>query len=176
MTVKAGNTVGTDGAPATPSVKRVGLAVPQVAEGRPAVLGRRRRLARPPPLGVAGYQNRLPGGQRIFTGRGSVWLTAGPTWTVHQHRRVAVAVLPQRAANHDDLPAARHRRHGTTRLLPPQLYLKSCCWPASSSSAGTVRSRRCRLSTTAPTECWSGQPTSSSSRWGTEPTRCPHSA
>jgi hypothetical protein len=27
-------------------------------------------------------------------------------WTVHQHRRVAVAVLPQRAADHDDRPPA----------------------------------------------------------------------
>ena len=42
----------------------------------------RRRLARPHPLGAAGYQNRLPGGQRIFTGRGGVRLTAGSTWTV----------------------------------------------------------------------------------------------
>ncbi|MFN9938514.1 MAG: hypothetical protein ACK56I_03480, partial [bacterium] len=48
----------------------------------------------------------LPGGQRILTGRGSVRLTAGPTRPVHQHRRVAVAVLPQRAANHDDRPPA----------------------------------------------------------------------
>jgi hypothetical protein len=36
-----------------PSIKRIGLVVPQVAEGRLAVLGRRRRLARPPPLGDA---------------------------------------------------------------------------------------------------------------------------
>jgi hypothetical protein len=64
------------------------------------------RLARRPPLGAAGYQNRLPGGQRIFTGGGGLRLTAGSTWTVHQHRRVAIAVLPQRAANHDDRPPA----------------------------------------------------------------------
>jgi hypothetical protein len=36
-----------------------------------------------------------------------------------------------------------------------------------------VRSRCCRRSTTALTECWSGQHTSS---WRIEPTRCPHSA
>jgi hypothetical protein len=40
----------------------------------------------------------------------------GSTWTVHQHRRVAVAVLPQRAADHDDRPpataGAAQRGHG----------------------------------------------------------------
>jgi hypothetical protein len=69
-----------------PSEKWVGRVVPQAAEGRLAVPGRRRRLARPPPLGAAGYQIRLPGGQRVFTGRGGVRLTAGSSWTVHQHR------------------------------------------------------------------------------------------
>ncbi len=92
----------------SPSVKRVGRAVPQASEGRPAVPGRRCRLARPPPMGAAGYQNRLPGGQQIFAGGGGVRLTTGSTGTVHQHRRVAVAVavLPQRAADNDDRPPA----------------------------------------------------------------------
>jgi hypothetical protein len=65
-------------------------------------------------------------------------------------------------------------RHNAARLHPH--YLRSCCWPASSWSEEIVRSRRCRLSTTAPTECWSGQLTSSCSRWGIEPTKCPRSA
>jgi hypothetical protein len=99
-----------------PSVKRIGRAVPQAADGRPEVPGRRRRLARPPSLGAAGYQNPLPGGQRIFAGRGGLRLTTGSTWTVHQHRRVAVLVLPQRAANHDDRPptTAGAAQHGSS--------------------------------------------------------------
>ncbi len=44
--------------------------------------------------------------QRIFTGGGGVRLAADSAGTVHQHRRVAVAVLPQRSANHDDRPPA----------------------------------------------------------------------
>jgi hypothetical protein len=71
---------------------------------------------------------------------------------------------------------ARHRRHGTTQPQHHQHCLRSCCWPASSWSAGTAHNRCCHLSTTAPTECWSGQHTSSCSRWGIEPTRCPRSA
>ncbi len=54
-----------------------------------------RRLARPPPLGDAGHQGLLQRRQRIFTGGGDVQLAADSTRTVHQHRRVAVAVLPQ---------------------------------------------------------------------------------
>ncbi len=77
--------------------------------------GRHRRLARPPPLGATGYQDHFPRGLRIFAGGGSVWLAAGTTWTVHQHRRVAVTVLPQGAANHDDQPPATA---GTTQRCP----------------------------------------------------------
>jgi hypothetical protein len=156
------------------SVKRIGGAVPQAAEGRPGVPGRRRRLARLHPLGAAGYQGRLQRGQQIFTGGGGVRLAADSAWTVHQHRQVAVAVLPQRSEDHDDRPPPR--RHGTMQPQAHQHCLRSCCWPASSWSAGTVLSCRCHLSTTAPTECWSSQQTSSCSRWGIEPTKCPRSA
>jgi hypothetical protein len=109
-----------------PSIERIGRAFPQVAEGRPAVLGRRHRLAQPPPLGATGYQDHFPRGQRIFAGEGGVRLAAGSTWTVHQHRRVAVAVLPQGAANHDDrLPAtaARHNAAPAPSALPEELLL-----------------------------------------------------
>jgi hypothetical protein len=59
-----------------PSIKRIGQVVQQAAEGRLAVLGCHRRLARPPPLGDAGHQGLLQGRQRIFTGGGSVRLAA----------------------------------------------------------------------------------------------------
>ncbi len=48
-------------------------------------------------------------------------------------------------------------RHNSTQLQPHLHYQRSCCWPASFWSAGTVRSRRCHRSTAALTECWSGQ-------------------
>jgi hypothetical protein len=102
-----------------PSVKRIGRVVPQAAEGRLAVSCRRRRLARPPPLGAAGYQSRLQRGQRIFTSRGGVRLAADSAWTVHQHRRVAVAVLPQRAADHDDRPPTTA---GTAQRSPSPIH------------------------------------------------------
>jgi hypothetical protein len=44
-----------------------------------------------------------------------------------------------------------------SRRLLHQHYQRSCCWPASFWSAGTVRSRRCPRSRTDLTECWSGQ-------------------
>jgi hypothetical protein len=82
----------------------IGRAVPQAAEGRLAVTGCRRRLARPPPLGDAGHQGLLQRRQRVFAGGGGVRLAADSAGTVHQHCRVAVAVLPQRSADHDDRP------------------------------------------------------------------------
>jgi hypothetical protein len=108
------------------SVKRIGRAVPQAAEGRLAVPGRHHRLARPRPLGAAGYQGRLQRGQRIFTGGGGVPLAADSTWTVHQHRRVALPVIPQRSADHDDRPpttAARHNAAPAPSTLPEELLL-----------------------------------------------------
>jgi hypothetical protein len=102
-----------------PSIKRIGRAVPQAAEGRLAVPGHRHRLARPPPLGDAGHQGLLQGRQRIFTGGGGVRLAADSAKTVHQHRRVAIAVLPQRSANHYDRPTATA---DATQLNPSPIY------------------------------------------------------
>ncbi|MFO0004272.1 MAG: hypothetical protein ACK559_24380, partial [bacterium] len=113
-------------------------------------------------MGVAGHQNRFPGGQQILTSRGGVRLTACPTWAVHQHRRVAVAVFPQGAANNDERPPTTP----APSTLPEELLL-----------ARFVLVRRDGAQPPlspiydGPTECWSGQPASSCSRWGIEPTR-----
>jgi hypothetical protein len=50
--------------------------VPQVAEGRFAVPGRRCRLARPPSMGNAGHQSLIPRGQQVFTRGGQFINTA----------------------------------------------------------------------------------------------------
>jgi hypothetical protein len=68
-------------------------------------------------------------------------------------------------------PPTRHNAAPAPSTLPEELLLAALSW-----YVGMVRSRHCRLSTTAPTECWSGQHTSSSLRWGIEPTKCPRSA
>jgi hypothetical protein len=89
----------------TSSIKWIDRTVPQVAEGRLAVL-RRRRLARPPSMGDAWHQSLIQGGQRVFTGGGCIPLTTDPARPVHQQRRVAVAVVPQRTTDHHDWPPA----------------------------------------------------------------------
>jgi hypothetical protein len=76
----------------------------QAAEGHLTVPGRCRRLARPPPSGDAGHQGLLQGRQQIFTSEGSILFTTDPARPVRQLRRIAVAVLPQRPANHYDQP------------------------------------------------------------------------
>jgi hypothetical protein len=69
-----------------------------------AVPGRRRRLARPPPLGDAQHQGLIQGRQRVFTSGGGIRFTTDPARPVHQHRQFAV--LPQRPTNHYDRPPA----------------------------------------------------------------------
>jgi hypothetical protein len=70
-------------------IKRISPAVPQAAEGRFTVLGRRRRLARPPPLGDAEHPGLLQGRQRIFPSGGGIRFTTDPARPVCQHRRIA---------------------------------------------------------------------------------------
>jgi hypothetical protein len=159
-----------------PSIKRIGRAVPQAAEGRLAVPGRRRRLARPPPFGDAGHQDLLQGSQRFSPAEAVFGLQL-----ILPGQFINTAESPSPSFLSDLQTTVTNRpppptRHNSSPAPSTVHYLKNCCWPASSWSARTVRSRRCRPSTTAPTECWSGQHTSSSSRWGTEPTRCPRSA
>jgi hypothetical protein len=81
--------------------------------------GRRRRLARPPPLGNAEHQGLLQGRQQIFPGRDGIRFTADSTRPVRQYHRVAIAVLPQRPANHDDRPPATAN---TTQLSSSSIY------------------------------------------------------
>ena len=71
------------------------------------------------PLGDARHQGLLQGRQRIFTGGGGVRLAAKSAMTFHQHRRVAVAILPQRPANHYDRPPAIA---DATQLSPSSIY------------------------------------------------------
>ncbi len=86
------------------SIKRIGRAVPQATEGRLAVPGHRRRLARPPSMGDAWHQSLIQGGQRVFTGGGRIQLTTDPARPVHQHRRIVVAVFPQQPTDHHGRP------------------------------------------------------------------------
>jgi hypothetical protein len=57
-------------------------------------------------MGDAQHQGLIQGGQRVFTSGGSIRLTTGPARPVRQHRRVAVAVFPQRPTNHHERPPA----------------------------------------------------------------------
>jgi hypothetical protein len=125
-------------------IKRIGRAVPQAAEGRFMVPGRRRLLARPPPLGDAGHQGLLQGRQRIFTSGGGIRFTTDPARPVCQHRRITVAILLSdlQTTMTGRLPPTT--RHNSTQLQTHLHYQRSCCWPASFWSAGTVRSRCCR--------------------------------
>jgi len=86
--------------------QRAGRAVPRAAEGRPAVLVRRRRMARPPAVGDDRNQSVIPRRQRVFTSGGSIRLAADPAGSVRQHRRVAVAILPQGPSDRHDRPPA----------------------------------------------------------------------
>jgi hypothetical protein len=88
------------------SIQQIGRAVPQAAEGRLAVLGRRCRLTRPPSMGDAWHQSLIQGGQQVFTSGGRIRLITDPARPVYQHRRVAVAVFPQRSTDHHDRPPA----------------------------------------------------------------------
>ncbi len=55
-------------------------------------------------MGDAWHPSLIQRGQLIFDGGGCIRLTTDPARQVHQHRRVAVSVLPQRPTNHHDRP------------------------------------------------------------------------
>jgi hypothetical protein len=115
----------------------------------------RRRLARPPYMGDALHLSLIQGGQRVFTSRGPIRLTTDPARPVHQHRRVAVAVFPQRPTDHHGRPPAT----ADAAQLSASSINTTGGAPAGPLRAGppTVHSRRCPRSTTDLTICWSSQ-------------------
>ena len=80
--------------------------VPQVAEGRFAVPGRRCRLARPPSMGNAGHQSPIPRGQQVFTSGGQFINTAeSPSPSFLNDLQTTMAGRPLPPTWHNSAPA-----------------------------------------------------------------------